>query len=447
VPPFPKEGGMTRFPPISASLVLSTFLAASSATAQTPTLEAGRLPDDTMLTVAHRGHGNSSTDGGVLGRRSSGGVLGIDSIVNWSSYFYEAGLDTNGFPQFAWQYTMVGQAPFDADGNKSNTTTSIIAPITPVTVELISANSDGSSLFCDPTAFVRPVMKSPVFSSTSFSSSEEPTQFADAIQRAEFFHNSSKDWHTLLMPHTTPGLLMRVPKGEYAFSLHSDGSCRFAIVDFLTFVNLLFPATPTDTTTIIGRAENGHLINTHDLSTFLFNSVFLANIDSSGGIHNCCTIGFHSYDLEPGSALNGFREKRYVIDYSSWIQPGIFRDPTVTDITALSHEIVETFNDPFVSDITPWWLSPNGNCQNDLETGDVIEGLPNAQSSITVNGFTYHPQNEALVQWFAGVTPSNAISRAYSYPDITVLTAANEPQLPNCAMAPTRSTADGGKPR
>jgi len=108
---------MPRFSPVSASLVLSSFLAAGSAAAQTPTLKAGRLPDDTMLTVARSGHGNSSTDGGVLGRRSSGGVLGIDSIVNWSSYFYKPGLDTNGFPQFAWQYTMVGQAPFDADGN------------------------------------------------------------------------------------------------------------------------------------------------------------------------------------------------------------------------------------------------------------------------------------------------------------------------------------------
>jgi len=160
-------------------------------------------------------------------------------------------------------------------------------------------------------------MKSPVFGTTSYSSSGDLTQFADAIQRAEFFHKSGNDWHALLAPHMTPGLLIRVPKGEYAFSLHSDGSCRFAIVDFTTFVNLLFPATPTDTTTIIGRAENSHFIGTRDLSTFLFNSVFLADIDSSGGIHNCCVIGFHSYDLEPGSAFNGWREKRYVVDYAS----------------------------------------------------------------------------------------------------------------------------------
>jgi hypothetical protein len=94
--------------------------------------------------------------------------------------------------------------------------------------------------------------------------------------------------------------------------------------------------------------------------------------------------------------------------------------------------MAETFNDPFVNNATPWWLSPNGNCQNNLETGDVIEGLPNAQFPIVLNGFTYHPQNEALLQWFGGVTPSSAISHAYSYPDTTVLATANVSQNFGC---------------
>jgi len=79
---------------------------------------------------------------------------------------------------------------------------------------------------------------------------------------------------------------------------------------------------------------------------------------------------------------------------------------------------------------------PNTNCQNNLETGDVIEGLPNAQFPIMLNGATWHPQNEALLQWFAGVTPSSAIHGAYSYPDITVLTSANVSQ--NVACTPPK---------
>ena len=31
----------------------------------------------------------------------------------------------------------------------------------------------------------------------------------------------------------------------------------------------------------------------------------------------------------------------------------------------------------------------------------MIEGLPNAAFPITRNGFTYHPQNEVLLPWFA----------------------------------------------
>ncbi len=109
------------------------------------------------------------------------------------------------------------------------------------------------------------------------------------------------------------------------------------------------------------------------------------------------------------------------MNYASWISPGLFADPTLLDITALSHELAETFNDPFVNNATPWWLGPNGNCQNDLETGDVIEGVPGAQVPITLNGFTYHPQNEALLQWFEMGATSNAIDGAFSFPDETVL--------------------------
>ena len=84
------------------------------------------------------------------------------------------------------------------------------------------------------------------------------------------------------------------------------------------------------------------------------------------------------------------------------------------DITALSHEIAETFNDPFVTsdgihNVMPWWLAPNGLCENNLETGDVIEGLANAMFPITMNGLTYHPQNEALRPWFAWEFPSSAL--------------------------------------
>jgi hypothetical protein len=380
--------------------------------------------------------GSNATGGGVLGRRSSGGALGIDSVANWSSYFYIPGFDGNGFTQFTWQYTMVGKAPFGQDSSEG--TTWINAPVIPVNLDL--RNFDGSPrfvggqrLYSDATQFVAPVLSSPVFSKTFYTSSETPTQFTDAVQRAEFFHKADDDWHTLLRPRVGTPRTMVLIRGTYRFALNADGTCcAFVLIDANTFANELFPPTfsGNDTTTPVGAAETSGEFRTSDIATFLFPNSYLY---TGGNPINCCILGFHTYDLEAGGPTNGFREKRYIMNYSSWISPGLFGGG-FSDVTALSHEMSETFNDPFGNNPTPWWLSPNGNCQNNLEVGDVIEGLPNGVFPIVLNDATWHPQNEALLQWFAGVTPSSAISHAYSYPDATVLATANVSQ--NFACTP-----------
>ena len=62
---------------------------------------------------------NAAGGGGVLGRRSNGGVLGVDSLANFSSYFYRRGQDGNGYDQYTWPYTMVGNPPFGkGDGDR-----------------------------------------------------------------------------------------------------------------------------------------------------------------------------------------------------------------------------------------------------------------------------------------------------------------------------------------
>jgi hypothetical protein len=65
--------------------------------------------------------------------------------------------------------------------------------------------------------------------------------------------------------------------------------------------------------------------------------------------------------------------------------------------------------------------------------GGISLDIPfNRTFPITLNGATWHPQTEALLPWFAGITPSKAIHGAYSYPDITALTMANASQNPGC---------------
>lgn len=73
-----------------------------------------QIPAGYLLNVTpHSGHNaNAAGSGGVLGNKSTASVLGVDSIPNWSSYFYSPGLDSFGTPQYTWQYTMVGNSPF-----------------------------------------------------------------------------------------------------------------------------------------------------------------------------------------------------------------------------------------------------------------------------------------------------------------------------------------------
>ena len=357
----------------------------------------------------------------------NGPLPGINSIVNWTADFRAQGINPFGNPQNLWLYAMIGNPP------QTHGTTWINAPVIPINVELHDANGqpriiNGHPLVSIVTPFIQPFLNSPVFSNASYTSSNTPTQITDAISRAEFFNRETANWHTELAPSVKPGQTIIVNQStdpnhpNYLFALNSDGSCcQFVLMDSGVFGNALFNA--------IVKAINEKQITPADMSSFIFPNTFLYN---NGDPNQCCVLGFHTYVTDGGSPI----ETRWVFDYSSWITPGLF-GPSFQDVTALSHEIAEAFNDPFVAsdgihNATPWWLAPNGQCQDNLETGDVIEGLPNATFPITMNGMTYHPQNEALLQWFEFRSPSDALNHAYSYPDETVLTSLSAPQNPGC---------------
>jgi hypothetical protein len=100
------------------------------------------------------------------------------------------------------------------------------------------------------------------------------------------------------------------------------------------------------------------------------------------------------------------------------------------DAITLSHETSEAFNDPFGNTQVPRWQFPGQPptskvCQGNLETGDPVEVLPNSTVSIQLKEgnevFVYHPQTEALLQWFEVGATSDAIGGAFSYPNTTAL--------------------------
>jgi hypothetical protein len=387
---------------------------------------------------------------GLQSATSDAGVPGIDSLVNFTGSYHAQGVDFNGNPVSLWTYAMVGHSPRSKEGVE------LRAPVIPVSVDLRDAKGkarliNGHRLYSNGKQYVRPTLQSPIFQKYGYSSSSEPTQYTDAIQRAEFWgSNLHDDWHTMLEPEVGETQTMQLsqdpacgttnPDGSpghcnYGFKLNADGTCcAYILVDINVFGNALFPTTtPVTADTPVGAAEINGDITTRDISTFLFPNTYLYFGDAS----QCCVLGYHTFDFEPGDASNNNLPRFYVLNYSSWISPGLF-GAGFTDITAVSHELSETFNDPFVvfdnvTNLTPWWLSPNGNCQDDLEVGDVVEGLPNSTFPITMHGFTYHPQNEALLSWFEFQSPSKAIGGAYSYPDPSVITTLSAPQKVNCA--------------
>jgi len=134
-----------------------------------------------------------------------------------------------------------------------------------------------------------------------------------------------------------------------------------------------------------------------------------------GNIFNCCVIGFHS----AGPVLGVVGNPAQTFAWASWLSPADDFGGGFEDILPLSHEIGEWANDPYTNNIVPAWQEPDGsgNCGgNLLEVGDPVEIFPSPSFPTLVDGYVYHPQTLALLQWFSRETPSSAIDQGKSVP-------------------------------
>jgi len=173
---------------------------------------------------------------------------------------------------------------------------------------------------------------------------------------------------------------------------------------------------------------NGNFFATNALNYHVYPNTFLFSVIDEQGDTVCCVAGFHEYIFDPTTNP----ESRWIYSFAPWISPGTF-GPGVQDVTSLSHETSEALNDPFGNNIVPTWQFPGlpGFCQANLETGDPVEVLSSSTVPIVTREhnevFQYHPQTEALLQWFEIGNPSNAIGGAFSYPDTAALPQAATP--------------------
>jgi len=434
---------------LALQLMAVTAAAAQSSIKNFPGVNADYSISPHALKYSNPHSTSYGSKGGPKGPNGHGGVPGIDSLQNWVGSFNTRGFDPNNNPQTTWPFSMVGQAP------QTNQTTVFRAPVIPVTVVMLDSKgniakaSNGTPLVDRvPDSVSDAVLQSPIFESYNFFTGN--TQFTDAQMRSEFWNQINHNdggwgggWHNLLNAQQMQTRTIQLPYGSYAYALNTDGSCCVLVLtDVNLFISLLFPPTyPVDNSTPIGAAELAGDMTTKDITTFLFKDLYLT--ETIGSETLCCIIGFHAYDQEPG-AKTGALPRLYVMMYASWISEGLFSGD-FEDITALSHEMAETFNDPFTNNITPWWLSQdpvtgNANCQDDLEVGDVVEVLSTTAPvfAAQTNGRTYHPQNVAQFSWFLFQSPSAAQNGSYAFPDETTLTSLSPGPLlgPNCTSPP-----------
>jgi hypothetical protein len=302
----------------------------------------------------------------------------------------------------AYPFTMVGAKP------QSNTTTEVPVQIIPISLffeEFVDEN--GAPIVLDAGPVVTRVQSSPNFRNAQYATGT--TQFADAVQRAQFYGTAGKEWHTLLgTPEILKPLRIAVPRGDAKVYRNPSTGVLYAIVDTDFFLSQL--------NTMIQMAN----LAPDALAIALTSNVFLS---PQKDIKKCCVLGFHtSFDVGEMAQVKFVQ----TFIWASWVEQGIL-GPGLADVTPMSHEISEWMNNPFGSNAVPAWQVPNTSaCQNNLETGDPLALMPNAGYPVLIEGFTYHPQNQVLMQWFKRGAASDAFEGAFSFPDQSLMTVASQ---------------------
>jgi hypothetical protein len=306
-------------------------------------------------------------------------------------------------PFYTANYTSLGgtQLPFNIVGTDpslgANTTT---IPVVIVPLKFIFPNPGSPTL--DATNIVPAVQNSPLFLTADYTAGGTDlgvTQFGDALQRAEFWNlpGFSQNYHVLLgTPTVAPTVTVTVPAGQgSAFALRNGFLGVLSENFFSSVLNALL--------TSYGAGQ---------LPIFATDNVFLS---PAGALAGCCVLGFHASQGGPIATA-----KTWI--YAAYTEPGTFNGNAILDVQALSHEVSEWLNDPFVGGfqgavnfIPPAVLPGTGGaCIVNFETGDPLESPPAVFTKVT-NGTTYHLQDEVLLPWYLHSTPSFSVNGWFAF--------------------------------
>lgn len=342
-----------------------------------------------------------------------GGVTPLadaNTVDHWGGSFTDP---TNGQ---TYSFTMVGHAP---STNSSSTTPTDIIP-----VKVVFNANNGYAM--DGTDKVAAVEASPLFQSNDYSTVNDSSggpgtlspgnsgQLEDATMRSQF-NKVGTGYHVKLgQPTVHPTVTMMVPKGKGSAFVSRRGIV-YGLVDVSWFSSQMM--------TILG---SNHIDASH-LPIVLTDNVMLYEGDFSG----CCIIGYHGAAIPVGvgaGSTNGKgKQQVQTFIYSAYSTPGLFGSPYIADIHALSHEVAEWGDDPFVNNWVNPWLTPTApqyGCTGILETGDPVVGIGFKIGSNTfdTNAYadgTWHPEDEVFLPWFARTSP-NHISEPTQSPSANV---------------------------
>jgi hypothetical protein len=335
-------------------------------------------------------------------------------------------------------YSMVGADPNTCSGTACSTT--IQADITPLIVNVGGLTFSGNDVLAATLA--SPQFAENDYGSTPFATSGAANvprgpggvlsqgdagnslQLEDATMRAQFNQTGSSNYHVILHPNVMPAVTINVPSNQGTL-LQSGRGVIFADINISWWAaqiqNLESTADPTH------------------LPIYLTDSVLL---HIGPNPLNCCVIGFHGTKATGNRLGNGKSNgntKMQTFAWASWVQPGIYARPNggtdwaLQDIHALSHEIAEWGDDPFVDNLVEPWLTPTApqyGCTDILETGDPVVAIgfamgtntfeqgPNPNGSQSADGY-YHPEDEVFLPWYMRSSP-NTISEPTQTPTANV---------------------------
>ena len=344
------------------------------------------------------------------------------------------GTTTNPHNGLTYGYNMVGVDP------STGGSATIEADITPIIVNVGGRTFNGNNV-------VGPTLASPQFALNKYGMTPAATaagsfpnapalirgpggvlsqgdrknslQLEDATMRAQFNKTGSSGYHLILHPNVLPSVTINVPSNQGTL-LQSGRGVVFADIDIGWWSSQI--------NNIENSADPTHL------PIYLTDNVLLF---IGKNIFNCCVIGYHGTSpvgIGAGSGNTNGNGKVQTFAWASYVAPGIYARPdggtywALQDIHAVSHEISEWADDPFVNNTVEPWVTPTApqyGCTSVLETGDPVVAIgfamgtntfeqgPNPNGTQSADGY-YHPEDEAYLPWFMRTSPNTVSERTQS---------------------------------